>query len=108
MACCESGVVARRAAARCPVRALGSPLREELGGAWRAAVQAAYGLRPAVPVARPDAPAADPRPGPQDLADDDLADGWTDQLLFRMIASLVPGARAVLRRIRSCVTTADL
>ncbi|MGW1752371.1 hypothetical protein ACWCRD_43610 [Streptomyces sp. NPDC002092] len=64
-----------------------------------AAVQAAYGLRPAVPVAWPDAPAADPRPGPQDLADDDLAEGWTDQLLFRVVASLVPGARAVLRRI---------
>ncbi|MEU3521361.1 hypothetical protein ABZ770_39990 [Streptomyces sp. NPDC006654] len=64
-----------------------------------AAVQAAFGLRPGVPAAWPDAPPADPRPGPQDLADDDLADGWTDQLLFRMIASLVPGARAVLRRI---------
>ena len=60
-----------------------------------AAVQAAYGLRPDVPVAWPDAPVADPRPGPQDLA----ADGWTDQLLFQMVASLVPGARAVLRRI---------
>ncbi|MFF5654512.1 hypothetical protein ACFY8N_39785 [Streptomyces collinus] len=64
-----------------------------------AAVQAAYGLRPDVPVAWPNAPAADPGPGPQDLADDDLADGWTDQLLFQMIASLAPGARAVLRRI---------
>ncbi|MFD5341552.1 hypothetical protein [Streptomyces hawaiiensis] len=64
-----------------------------------AAVQAAYGLRPDVPVTWPDAPAAEPRPGPQDLADDDLADGWTDQLLFQMVASLVPGARAVLRRI---------
>ncbi|MFF1405124.1 hypothetical protein [Streptomyces sp. NPDC058294] len=61
-----------------------------------ASVQAAYGLRPDVPAAWPDAPAADPRPGPQDLADDDLIDGWTDQLLFRLIASLVPGARAVL------------
>jgi hypothetical protein len=64
-----------------------------------AAVQAAYGLRPDVPVTWPDAPAAEPRPGPQDLADDDLADGWTDQLLFQMVASLVPGTRAVLRRI---------
>ncbi|WP_254389905.1 hypothetical protein [Streptomyces sp. AC550_RSS872] len=62
-----------------------------------AAVQAAYGLRSAVPEIWPDAP--DPRPGPQNLADDDLADGWTDQLLFRMIASLMPGARDVLRRV---------
>ncbi|MFE9647468.1 hypothetical protein ACFYO0_25795 [Streptomyces sp. NPDC006365] len=64
-----------------------------------AAVQAAYRLRPAVPDAWSDAPAADPRPGPQDLADDDLGDGWTDRLLFGVIASLVPGARAVLRRL---------
>jgi hypothetical protein len=64
-----------------------------------AAVQAAYGLRPVVPVTWPDAPAADPRPGPQDLADDDLAGGWTDQMLFRLIAALMSGARAVLRRI---------
>ncbi|MEV6594996.1 hypothetical protein [Streptomyces acidicola] len=63
------------------------------------AVQAAYGLRPTVPDAWRDAPAADPRPGPQDLADDALTGGWTDQLLFRVIASLAPGARAVLRRI---------
>ncbi|MER6161741.1 hypothetical protein ABT147_40585 [Streptomyces sp. NPDC001868] len=64
-----------------------------------AAVQAAYGLRPDVPVAWPDAPAAEPRPGPRDLADENLADGWTDQLLFQLIAALMPGARAVLRRI---------
>ncbi|MEU5200372.1 hypothetical protein AB0G86_41090 [Streptomyces scabiei] len=64
-----------------------------------AAVQAAYGLRPDVPAAWPDAPVAEPRPSPQDLADDDLADGWTDQLLFQLIAALMPGARAVLRRI---------
>ncbi|GHE24162.1 hypothetical protein [Streptomyces capillispiralis] len=64
-----------------------------------AAVQGAYGLRPDVPVAWPHAPAAEPRPGLQDLADDDLADGWTDQLLFQMVASLAPGARAVLSRI---------
>lgn len=65
-----------------------------------AAVQAAYGLRPAVPAAWPDAPPVAPRPGPQDLADDDLADGWTDQLLLQLIAAkMMPGARAVLRRI---------
>ncbi|MGY4928374.1 hypothetical protein [Streptomyces sp. 900105755] len=40
-----------------------------------AAVQAAYRLRPGVPAAWPHAP-ADPRPGPQDVADDNLADGW--------------------------------
>jgi hypothetical protein len=72
-----------------------------------AAVQAAYGLRPDVPPAWPDAPAMDPRPGPQDLADDDLADGWTDQLLFQMVAALMPGARAVLRRITELGGTAS-
>ncbi|MGW3683360.1 hypothetical protein [Streptomyces prasinus] len=64
-----------------------------------AAVQAAYGLRPAVPGTWPAAPAAEPRPGPQDLADDDLGNGWTDRLLFSVIASLTPKARAVLRHI---------
>ncbi|WP_406429991.1 hypothetical protein OHB00_50015 [Streptomyces sp. NBC_00631] len=72
-----------------------------------AAVQAAFGLRPGVPAAWPDAPDAEPRPGPQDLADNDLVDGWTDQLLFHMIASLVPGARAVLRRITELGGTAS-
>nr|WP_240982442.1 hypothetical protein [Streptomyces sp. S3(2020)] len=72
-----------------------------------AAVQAAYGLRPDVPDAWPDAPAAEPRPGPQGLADDDLADGWTDQLLFQLIAALMPGARAVLRRITELGGTAS-
>ncbi|GGU05989.1 hypothetical protein [Streptomyces coeruleorubidus] len=64
-----------------------------------AAVQAAYGLRPDVPADWPDAPATEPRPGPEDLSEDDLGDGWTDRLLFQMIASLMPRARAVLRRI---------
>lgn len=72
-----------------------------------AAVQAAYGLRPCVPAVWPDAPVAEPRPGPQDLADDDLADGWTDQLLFQLIAALMPGARAVLRRITELGGTAS-
>ncbi|TXL87754.1 hypothetical protein EW053_22510 [Streptomyces sp. IB2014 016-6] len=56
-------------------------------------------MRPSVPDVWPDAPATDPHPGPQDLADDDLGDGWTDRLLFHVIAALMPGARAVLRRI---------
>jgi hypothetical protein len=64
-----------------------------------AAVQAAYGLRPDVPGDWLDAPATEPRPGPEDLSEDDLGDGWTDRLLFRVIASLMPRARAVLRRI---------
>ncbi|MEU4490029.1 hypothetical protein AB0H94_35010 [Streptomyces purpurascens] len=64
-----------------------------------AAVQAAYGLRPDVPADWLDAPATEPRPGPDDLGEDDLGDGWTDRLLFQMIASLMPRARAVLRRI---------
>lgn len=62
-----------------------------------AAVQAAYGMQPVTPADWPEAP--DSRPGPQDLAADDLADGWSEQLLFQMIAALMPGARAVLRRI---------
>lgn len=64
-----------------------------------AAVQAAYGLRPDVPAGWLDAPATEPRPGPEDLSEDDLGDGWTDRLLFQMIAALMPGARAVVRRI---------
>ncbi|MFJ5035510.1 hypothetical protein ACIQB5_47630 [Streptomyces sp. NPDC088560] len=72
-----------------------------------AAVQAAYGLRPAVPDAWRDAPDAKPRPGPQDLADDALTGGWTNQLLFRVIASLVPGARAALRRVTELGGTAS-
>ncbi|WP_432198246.1 hypothetical protein [Streptomyces sp. bgisy027] len=72
-----------------------------------AAVQAAYGLRPDVPAAWPDAPATSPRPGPQDLAADELANGWTDQLLFQLIAALMPGARAVLRRITELGGTAS-
>ncbi len=64
-----------------------------------AAVQAAYGLRPVAPADWPEAPAVDPRPDPQDLSGDDIGNGWSEQALFRMIASLMPGARAVLRRI---------
>ncbi|MGW7819968.1 hypothetical protein ACWGLF_17895 [Streptomyces puniciscabiei] len=64
-----------------------------------AAVQAAYGLRPVPPADWPEAPAVEPRPDPQDLSSDDIGDGWSDQTLFQMIASLMPGARAVLRRI---------
>ncbi|MGW2090161.1 hypothetical protein [Streptomyces sp. NPDC001880] len=51
------------------------------------------------PVAWPDTPSADPRPGLQNLADDELADGWTDQLLFWLVTGLIPVARAALRRI---------
>ncbi|SEB31141.1 MULTISPECIES: hypothetical protein [Streptomyces] len=64
-----------------------------------AAVQAAYGLRPVAPADWPEAPAVDPRPVPQDLSGDDIGNGWSEQVLFRVIASLMPGARAVLRRI---------
>lgn len=72
-----------------------------------AAVQAAYGLRPVVPAGWPEAAAVDPRPDPQDLSSDDIGDGWSDQVLFRMIASLMPGARAVLRRIADVGGTAS-
>lgn len=64
-----------------------------------AAVQAAYGLRPDVPAYWKDAPATEPRPGPEDLGEDDLGNGWTDRLLFQLIGSLMPGARAVVRYI---------
>ncbi|MEU6594098.1 hypothetical protein ABZ923_33640 [Streptomyces sp. NPDC046881] len=70
-----------------------------------AVVQAAYGMRPVTPDEWSEAP--DPRPGPQDLADDDLADGWTGRLLFQLIAALMPGARAVLRRITELGGTAS-
>lgn len=72
-----------------------------------AAVQAAYGLRPAVPPAWPEPPAVDPLPGPQDLSDEDIGDGWSDRMLFEMLASLMPGARAVLRRIADLGGTAS-
>ncbi|MFF6787300.1 hypothetical protein [Streptomyces sp. NPDC012510] len=49
-----------------------------------AAVQAAYGLRPDVPADWLDAPASEPRLGPDDLGEDDLRDGWTDRLQFQM------------------------
>ncbi len=64
-----------------------------------AAVQAAYGLRPVAPADWPEAPAVDPRPDPQDLSGDDIQEGWSEQTLFRVVASLMPGARAVLRRV---------
>ncbi|MFD3931764.1 hypothetical protein [Streptomyces sp. NPDC058614] len=64
-----------------------------------AAVQAAFGLRPVVPAGWLNAPAVEPRPGPEDLSTDDLGEGWSDRMLFETVAALVPGARAVLRRI---------
>jgi hypothetical protein len=65
-----------------------------------AAVQAAYGLNPAaVASSWPDAPAHEPRPGRESLSGDDLWQGWTDQLLFDTVAAVMPGARAVLRRL---------
>nr|WTB12051.1 hypothetical protein OG546_49690 [Streptomyces antimycoticus] len=72
-----------------------------------AAVQAAYGLRPVTPDDWPEPPPVDPRPGPQDLGDDDIGNGWSEQALFRMVASLMPGARAVLRRITDLGGTAS-
>ncbi|MFD9445592.1 hypothetical protein ACFWBR_42670 [Streptomyces sp. NPDC060006] len=71
------------------------------------AVQAAYGLRPVIPADWPEAAAVDPRPDPQDLSGYDIGDGWTDQLLFRVIASVAPGARAVLHRITNLGGTAS-
>jgi hypothetical protein len=51
-------------------------------------------------------PAAESRPGPQHLADEDLANGWTDRLLFHVIAALTPKARAILRHITDLNGTA--
>ncbi|MFF7550134.1 hypothetical protein ACFZCU_41870 [Streptomyces canus] len=63
-------------------------------------VQAAYGLNPAtVGSSWPDAPAAVPRPGPESLSGEGLGLGWTDRMLFDTIAAVVPGARAMLRRL---------
>ncbi|MDT0616276.1 hypothetical protein RM812_39980, partial [Streptomyces sp. DSM 40712] len=56
-----------------------------------AAVQAAYGKRPTVPVDWPEAPTVEPGPEPQNLSDADIKDGWSEQLLFRVIAALMPG-----------------
>ncbi|MGW0836576.1 hypothetical protein [Streptomyces prunicolor] len=65
-----------------------------------AAVQSACGVNPAaVTGSWPDAPALALRPGPADLSGEELWEGWTDQLLFDTVASVVPGARAVLRRL---------
>ena len=64
------------------------------------AVQAAYGLNPAaVASSWPNAPAHEPRPGPETLSSEDLWEGWTDRLLFDTVAAAMPGARAVLRRL---------
>jgi len=65
-----------------------------------AAVQAAYGFNPAaVASSWPDATALEPRPGPESLSGEDLWQGWTDRLLFGTLAAVMPGARAVLRRL---------
>ncbi|MEU0413601.1 hypothetical protein ABZ307_38225 [Streptomyces griseorubiginosus] len=65
-----------------------------------AAVQAAYGLNPAaVTSSWPPAPAHEPRPGPETLSSADLGHGWTERMLFDTVAALMPGARAVLRRL---------
>ncbi|MEU6258625.1 hypothetical protein [Streptomyces sp. NPDC047043] len=65
-----------------------------------AAVQAAYGLNPTLVAGSwPDAPAHEPRPDPADLSSEDLWEGWTERLLFDTVAAVMPGARAVLRRL---------
>lgn len=65
-----------------------------------AVVQAAYGLNPAaVASSWPDAPGLEPRPGPESLSGENVWQGWTDRLLFDTLAAVMPGARAVLRRV---------
>ncbi|MFI8234891.1 hypothetical protein ACIGDI_39460 [Streptomyces sp. NPDC085900] len=72
-----------------------------------AAVQAAYGFNPAPTTGGwPEAPALEPRPGPQDLSEDDLWQGWSERMLFDTIAALMPGARTVLRHIADVGGTA--
>ncbi|MEU8992866.1 hypothetical protein AB0C98_41900 [Streptomyces sp. NPDC048558] len=64
-----------------------------------AAVQSAYGLNPAaVTGGWPDAQSAS-RPGPETLSGDVLWEGWADRMLFDTVASVLPGARVVLRRL---------
>ncbi|MGW5434050.1 hypothetical protein ACWET9_44035 [Streptomyces sp. NPDC004059] len=72
-----------------------------------AAVQSAYGLRPVVPQEWPDAAVVVAGPDPQDLGAEDIGDGWSDQMPFHVIASLKPGARAVLRRVTELGGTAS-
>ncbi|MCL7429799.1 hypothetical protein [Streptomyces sp. YS415] len=65
-----------------------------------AAVQAAYGLNPAAEASGwPDAPVPAARPGPETLDSEDIWQGWTERMLFDTLASVRPGARAVLRRL---------
>ncbi|WP_185124540.1 hypothetical protein [Streptomyces sp. TLI_185] len=65
-----------------------------------AAVQAAYGLNPALVASSwPTAPALEPRPGPESLSSSDMWEGWTERLLFDTVVAVMPGARAVLRRL---------
>ncbi|QZL06841.1 hypothetical protein K2224_14290 [Streptomyces sp. BHT-5-2] len=56
-------------------------------------------MHPVTPADWPEPPAVEPRPGPQDLSKDSLGDGWSEQLLFHVLAALMPGARRALRRI---------
>ncbi|WP_405853831.1 hypothetical protein OG407_00250 [Streptomyces sp. NBC_01515] len=63
-------------------------------------MQSAFGINPAaVTGGWPEAPALALRPGPADLSGEELWEGWTERLLFDTVASAVPGARAVLRRL---------
>ncbi|MFL5997841.1 MAG: hypothetical protein ACJ736_26640 [Streptomyces sp.] len=39
------------------------------------------------------------RPGPESLSSEDLGQGSTERMLFDTIAAVVPGSRAVLRRL---------
>ncbi|MDH6436098.1 hypothetical protein M2158_004638 [Streptomyces sp. SAI-144] len=57
-------------------------------------------LNPAAVASKwPDAPAAVPRPGAESLSGEDLGQGWTERMIFDTVAAVVPGARAVLRRL---------
>ena len=51
------------------------------------------------PATGPKCPHWKPRPGPQDLSDDYLWEGWTERMLFHTLAALMLGARTVLHCI---------
>jgi hypothetical protein len=62
-------------------------------------VQAAYGLNPAAVASSCGRSRGGARPGPESLSGEDLGQGWTERMLFDTVAAVVPGARAVLRRL---------
>ncbi|MFD5016654.1 hypothetical protein [Streptomyces chartreusis] len=66
----------------------------------RRITNAVTGLNPAVVAGDwPGASELVSRPGTETLRGDVLWEGWTERMLFDTLASVLPGARAVLRRL---------